>query len=87
MKQVEIYTKRFCPYCSMTKQLLDQKGIRYREFEVSFDASMRAEMLMRSQRQTVPQIFIGNMHVGGNEELYTLERSGKLDSLLATEAA
>ena len=87
MSQVDIYTKRFCPYCVLTKRLLEQKGVLYREFDVSFDDSLRVEMLNRAQRQTVPQIFIGDTHVGGNEELYALERKGELNNLLAAEAA
>ena len=84
MKQAEIYTKRYCPYCVRAKQLLELKGVRYKEFEVSVDECLRSEMLKRSNRKTVPQIFFGDTHIGGSEELYALEHNGQLDEILAT---
>ena len=84
MKQVEIYTTPICPYCMMAKRLLDQKGAAYREINVMGDNDARAEMLGRANGQrTVPQIFIGETHVGGSDDLHALERAGKLDDLLA----
>ena len=84
MKPVEIYTTPICPYCSMAKRLLDQKGVAYTEINVMGDEGKRAEMLGRANGQrTVPQIFIGETHVGGSDDLHALEREGKLDPLLA----
>ena len=82
--KVEIYTKTFCSYCFRAKRLLDSKGIEYREHEVSFGGPERQEMIQRSGgRTTVPQIFIDGRHIGGCNDLMELERSGKLDELLA----
>jgi glutaredoxin 3 len=84
MSSVEIYTTRFCPYCSAAKALLKRKGVGYSEIDVSTDFERRKEMIHRAKgRMTVPQIFIGTMHVGGSDELHALERAGRLDSLLA----
>lgn len=84
MKPVEIYTTPICPFCTMAKRLLDQKGAAYREINVMGDNAARTEMLGRANGQrTVPQIFIGETHVGGSDELHALERAGKLDDLLA----
>lgn len=84
MPPIEIYTTRFCPYCSAAKALLKRKGISYSEIDVSRDFERREKMIQRANRQmTVPQIFIGTLHVGGSDELHALERAGKLDPLLA----
>ena len=83
MHPVTIYTTRICPYCVNAKRLLDKKGVTYEEVRVDTSAEKRDEMLARSKGQrTVPQIFIGNTHVGGCDELYALEHEGKLNSLL-----
>jgi glutaredoxin 3 len=79
-----LYTTMMCPYCFRAKQLLEQKGIAYTEIDVGMDADLREEMTAKSGgRRTVPQIFVGKTHVGGSDDLYALERSGKLDVLLA----
>jgi glutaredoxin 3 len=84
MPEVEIYTTLFCPYCSMAKALLKRKGVAYNEINVTANRARRSEMIERANgRMTVPQIFIGNLHVGGSDELHALERAGKLDPLLA----
>lgn len=84
MKQVEIYTSPYCGYCHAAKRLLDAKGVKFREFDVTTSNDLRAEMNQRSNGgRTVPQIFIGEYHVGGCDELYALERAGKLDATLA----
>ena len=84
MAIVEIYTKTFCPYCWRAKHLLDSKGIEYREISVDFGGERRAEMIERAHgRTTVPQIFIGDRHIGGCDDLVALERDGKLDGLIA----
>lgn len=84
MKTVEIYTTRFCGFCVAAKRLLDAKGARFDEIDVGAAPEKRAEMMQRSGGgRTVPQIFIGGRHIGGCDELYELERSGKLDGLLA----
>ena len=84
MPKVEIYSKMFCPYCVRAKRLLGEKGVSFEEHDITLGGPRRAEMIQRAQgRTTVPQIFIGDMHVGGSDELAALERAGKLDPLLA----
>ncbi|GGO93589.1 glutaredoxin 3 [Stakelama pacifica] len=84
MAKVEIYTKAFCPYCSRAKALLDQKGADYVEYDITMDQAKRAEMIDRaSGGMTVPQIFIGDRHIGGSDELAALDREQGLDPLLA----
>ncbi len=81
---VEIYTTRWCPYCHMAKALLTRKGISFSEIDVGRERERRAEMIQRAKgRTTVPQIFIGAVHVGGCDDLHDLEHAGKLDPLLA----
>jgi len=84
MAKIIVYTTRFCPYCHMAKELLRKKGvIAFEEIDVS-QRELRAEMSARAGgRHTVPQIWIGDQHVGGCDDLYTLDREGKLDLLLA----
>jgi glutaredoxin 3 len=84
MARVEIYTKFLCPYCARAKRLLGEKGVDYEETDITMGGPGRQEMLGRSNgRTTVPQIFIDGRHVGGCDDLYALEREGKLDPLLA----
>ena len=83
MAKIEIYTTPFCGYCARAKGLLDSKGAAYDEMDVMMDDKKRTEMRERSKRTTVPQIFINGQHIGGSDELAALERSGKLDPLLA----
>lgn len=84
MKPVEIYTTPLCGYCHAAKRLLTQKGAAFTEIDVSRDPSLRATMTRRSNGgRTVPQIFVGETHVGGCDDLYALEQAGKLDPLLA----
>ena len=81
---VEIYTKAFCPYCWRAKALLETKGIEFREISVDFGGQDKQTMVQRARgRTTVPQIFIGDRHVGGCDDLMALDRAGKLDELLA----
>lgn len=83
MSQVEIYTKVTCPYCVRAKQLLDSKGVQYREIKVDFGGPEKQEMVQRANgRMTVPQIFIGDQHIGGCDDLMALEYAGKLNALL-----
>ncbi|MBI1275625.1 glutaredoxin 3 [bacterium] len=83
MSAVTIYSTTVCPYCVRAKELLKRKGVSYAEINVDDDAE-RAKMIEKSGgRRTVPQIFIGSTHVGGCDDLYALEREGKLDALLA----
>jgi len=85
MAEVTIYTTMFCPFCWRAKRLLEQKGIAYTEIAVDFDAEARREMSQRAGgRTSVPQIFIGERHIGGSDELAALEAAGGLDPLLAT---
>ncbi len=81
--QVVIYGNASCPFCGAARMLLTKKGVDYEDVSVSDDPSALAEMHERSGRQTVPQIFIGETHVGGFDELYALDQSGELDKLLA----
>ncbi|MBL4613162.1 MAG: glutaredoxin 3 [Emcibacter sp.] len=84
MKKITIYTKMLCPYCIGAKSLLTDKGQEFDEIDIGRHPDERAVMIDRaSGGSTVPQIFIGDQHVGGCDELYALERSGKLDALLA----
>jgi glutaredoxin 3 len=88
MPTVEIYTTRYCPFCRAAKALLKRKSVNYSEIDVGRDWERREEMIQRAHgSMTVPQIFIGAMHVGGNDELHALERAGKLDPLLASGEA
>lgn len=84
MPVVEIYTKTFCSFCWRAKMLLESKGISFKEISVDFGGEPRQEMLARSNgRTTVPQIFIGETHVGGCDDLVALDNAGKLDALIA----
>lgn len=83
--KVEIYTKPNCPYCTQAKKLLDKKGVKYTEIHIENDAAKREEMITRSGRYTVPQIFINGQSIGGYDDLYTLDRTGKLDQLLKSQ--
>jgi glutaredoxin 3 len=84
MPPVEIYTTRYCPFCNAAKALLTRKGVTFSEIDIGRDWKRRDEMIQRANgRMTVPQIFIGAVHVGGSEELHALERAGKLDPMLA----
>ncbi|MGF6860883.1 glutaredoxin 3 [Rhodobacteraceae bacterium MBR-64] len=84
MNTVEIYTSPSCGFCSAAKRLLREKGVNFSEIDVSRDAGLKQKMIARANgRHTVPQIFIGQTHVGGCDELMTLERAGKLDQMLA----
>jgi len=83
MKPVEIYTSPLCGFCHAAKRLLNQKGVSYSEIDVWANPDRKPEMIQRANGgRTVPQIFIGDTHVGGCDELYALERGGKLDPLL-----
>lgn len=79
---VKIYSGRLCSYCNAAKRLLDKKGVKYTEINIDDDSSLRAEMEKLSNRQSVPQIFIGDFHVGGFDDMVELQREGKLDDLL-----
>jgi glutaredoxin 3 len=82
MPQIEIYTTQFCPFCVRAKMLLKQKNTTFTELAVDKTAGLRQKMMARSGGHTVPQIFINEQHIGGCDELYSLERKGQLDSLL-----
>jgi glutaredoxin 3 len=88
MAPVEIYTTPYCGYCRAAKALLTRKNVPFTEIDVSGDDTLREAMIVRANGgMTVPQIFIGGVHVGGSDELHALERAGKLDSLLESQAA
>jgi glutaredoxin 3 len=82
MPEVTIYTTPYCPYCVRAKRLLDRKGVAYREVDVANDDEARVRLAEQTGRRTVPQIFIGERHVGGSDELYELDARGELDALL-----
>lgn len=80
---IEIYTKAYCPYCWRAKELLEAKGIEYREISVDYDSDEKQQMVQRANgRTTVPQIFIREHHVGGCDDLVALEHAGVLDELI-----
>ncbi len=82
MKKVEIYTTQWCPYCNAAKSMLEAKGVDYEEVDAD-DPEARMAMVQRAHgRRTVPQIFVGDVHVGGYDDMAELERGGKLDPLL-----
>jgi GrxC family glutaredoxin len=81
--RIIVYSQPFCGYCSAAKRLLTQKGAEFSEVDVMFEAGRRDEMIERSGRRTVPQIFIDGRHVGGYDDLSALDESGELDRLLA----
>lgn len=82
MSQVLIYTTKICPYCIMAKRLLDRKGAAYTEINVDGKPELRQELETKTRRRTIPQIYIGDFHVGGFDELYELDQQNKLDALL-----
>ena len=86
-KEVVIYTTLLCPFCLRAKRFLENKKVRYKEISVDRDMVKRQEMIQKSKRLTVPQIWVGNIHVGGWDELSALDRAGKLDSLLADSSS
>lgn len=84
MAEVVIYTRQACGFCTAAKRLFDQKGVAFTEHDATFKPDLRKEMMQKSNgRSTFPQIFVGATHVGGCDDLYELERAGKLDALLA----
>ena len=85
MAEIVMYTKSWCPYCDRAKHLLGEKGQTWQEIDIEADPAKRDEMIERSGRSTVPQIFVGDQHVGGFDELADLERKGELDPLLGRE--
>ncbi|GGF00913.1 glutaredoxin 3 [Stappia taiwanensis] len=81
---VQIYTRQMCGYCSRAKSLFARKGVSFQELDATFQPELRQEMIQRAKgKATFPQIFIGDVHVGGCDELMALDRAGKLDPLLA----
>lgn len=82
MQPVVVYSSAWCPYCIRAKQLLNNKGVAFEEISVDGQPQVRAEMIRKAGRTSVPQIWIGERHVGGCDDLFALERAGKLDALL-----
>jgi glutaredoxin 3 len=83
MAEVIIYSTPWCPFCIRAKRLLRDKGVTFTDIDISGDSALRQEMIQRSGRHTVPQIWIGERHIGGCDDLYALERQRQLDELLA----
>lgn len=84
MPDIFLYSSAFCPYCRRARALLDRKGVTYAVLDVDRDSGLWQEMTQRTGRNTVPQIFIGDRHVGGCDDLFALEQSGCLDPLLGS---
>jgi glutaredoxin 3 len=82
MKHVRIYSGPVCPYCDRAKALLAKKGVQYEEIDVELNRDAMNEVIAKTGRRTIPQIFIGDFHVGGCDDLYALEETGELDKLL-----
>lgn len=87
MQKVEMYTTAICPYCVRAKRLLESKGVNYQEIRIDGDLEQMRVMIERSRRQTVPQIFIGDQHVGGFDDMAKLEAYGTLDDMLGLSQA
>ena len=86
MAEVMIYTRQLCGFCTAAKRLLEKKGVSFTEHDATFDQKLRQEMIRKANgRSTFPQIFIAGKHVGGCDDLHDLDRSGKLDQLLAAK--
>lgn len=81
-RAITVYSALWCPYCQRAKALLTEKRLAFTEIDVEADLKFREEMVQRSSRRTVPQIFIGDSHIGGYDELVAIDRSGELDRLL-----
>ena len=82
MANVEIYTKSWCSFCARAKSHLDRKGVAYQEIDITTDVMRELEMVNRSARHTVPQIFVDGYHLGGSDDLFAAQASGRLDELL-----
>lgn len=82
MPDIIIYSSDHCPYCVRAKELLQRKGCQYQEIRVDLDLQAKEKMMAITGRRTVPQIFIGEQHIGGCDDLYALDRAGELDALL-----
>lgn len=82
MSDIVLYTAKRCPYCVMAKKLLERKGAIYAEIDVDGEPELRQMLMEKTKRRTVPQIYIGDFHVGGFDDLNALEQQGKLDALL-----
>jgi glutaredoxin 3 len=80
--KVVMYSTEWCPYCARARNLLEKKGVAFEEIDIDADPQARADMISKGGGDTVPQIFIGETHVGGSDELYALESAGSLDSML-----
>ena len=87
MQNIVIYSKDYCSYCRRAKELLNIKGVQYTEIDVTSDRQLEVEMQQRSGQRTVPQIFIGDRHIGGCSELFGLDEAGELDPLLTLLSA
>lgn len=87
MSPVRMYSKSWCGFCSQARSLLERKGVDFELLDVTYDRALEQEMQQKTGRRTVPQIFIGEQHVGGCDDLYALERAGKLDALLQAAGA
>lgn len=85
MPNIQIYTKSYCPYCAFAMKTLAEVGLEFEEIEVSRDTGKEGEMRARSQRKTVPQLFIDEVHIGGSDDLVTAIKNGQLAELVAKQ--
>ena len=85
MAQIDIYTRAFCGYCAAARKLLKKKGVAFNEIDVTMNQTLRREMIERSGRQTVPQIFIDDRHIGGYDDINALDKQGRLDEMLTAD--
>ena len=85
MANIEIYTKSWCPFCHKAKNLLDQKGLDYVEYDVTEDLALEAKMRNRTRQTSVPQIYINGQYLGGSDDLLAADREGRLSAYLSTD--
>ena len=86
MLKIDLYSKDYCPWCHRARELLNIKGVSFNEIDVTYDSDREQEMRQRSGRRTVPQLFIGDQHIGGCSELFAMDEQGTLDPLLTVSA-
>lgn len=86
MLKIDLYSKDYCPWCHRARELLNIKGVSFNEIDVTYDSDREQEMRQRSGRRTVPQLFIGDQHIGGCSELFAMDEQGTLDPLLTISA-
>lgn len=87
MTKIEIYTKGYCPFCIQTKETLNNIGLNFEEYEITNNEKLTQEMQLRSQRKTVPQVFINDQHIGGGDDFHEALRNGELTHLITKQTS